>query len=86
MRVAVLGATGRTGHALVPELLARGHGVSALVRDPAALPRRTRLERLVAERLADGPASQQYAFRIHHAGVLLAEGRAAVVLAPTMPA
>ena len=39
MRVAVLGATGRTGHALLPELLARGHGVSALVRDPAGLPR-----------------------------------------------
>ena len=39
-----------------------------------------------AEQLADSPASQQYAFRIHHGGVLLAEGRAAVVLAPTMPA
>lgn len=35
-----------------------------------------------AERLADSPASQQYAFRIHHAGTLLAEGRAAVMLAP----
>ena len=35
----------------------------------------------VAEQLADSPASQQYAFRIHHAGTLLAEGRAAVMLA-----
>ena len=34
----------------------------------------------VAEQLADAPASQQYAFRIHHAGTLLAEGRAAVML------
>ena len=40
-----------------------------------------------AELLMEGEASQQYAFRIHHAGVLLAEGRAAVVLAdaPPMP-
>ena len=35
----------------------------------------------VAEQLAESPASQQYAFRISHAGHLLAEGRAAVVLA-----
>ncbi|HET8818362.1 MAG TPA: phosphotransferase [Xanthomonadaceae bacterium] len=34
----------------------------------------------VAEQLADSPASQQYAFRISHAGTLLAEGRAAVML------
>lgn len=33
-----------------------------------------------AELLMEGEASQQYAFRISHAGVLLAEGRAAVVL------
>ena len=33
-----------------------------------------------AEQLAESPSSQQYAFRIHHAGTLLAEGRAAVML------
>lgn len=33
-----------------------------------------------AELLAAGAGSQQYAFRIQHAGTLLAEGRAAVVL------
>jgi putative NADH-flavin reductase len=33
MRVAVLGATGRTGRAVVDELLRRGHDVAALVRD-----------------------------------------------------
>ena len=33
-----------------------------------------------AEVLVEGEGSQQYAFRIHHAGVLLAEGRAAVML------
>jgi predicted hotdog family 3-hydroxylacyl-ACP dehydratase len=34
-----------------------------------------------AEVLMETDASQQYAFRISHAGVLLAEGRAAVMLA-----
>ena len=40
-----------------------------------------------AELLMEDEASQQYAFRIRHAGALLAEGRAAVVLAdaPPMP-
>jgi predicted hotdog family 3-hydroxylacyl-ACP dehydratase len=33
-----------------------------------------------AEVLAEGEGSQQYAFRIRHAGDLLAEGRAAVML------
>ena len=33
-----------------------------------------------AEVLAEGEGSQQYAFRIKHAGTLLAEGRAAVML------
>lgn len=33
-----------------------------------------------AEQLAAGEASQQYAFRIHHAGTLLAEGRATAML------
>ncbi|HEX7803080.1 MAG TPA: phosphotransferase [Pseudoxanthomonas sp.] len=33
-----------------------------------------------AEVLAEGEDSQQYAFRIRHAGVVLAEGRAAVML------
>jgi predicted hotdog family 3-hydroxylacyl-ACP dehydratase len=33
-----------------------------------------------AEVLAEGEGSQQYAFRINHAGILLAEGRAAVML------
>lgn len=33
-----------------------------------------------AEVLVEGEGSQQYAFRIHHAGILIAEGRAAVML------
>lgn len=33
-----------------------------------------------AEKLLDGGGSWQYAFRIEHAGVLLAEGRAAVMV------
>ena len=35
MKIAVLGATGRTGRPLVEELLRRGHHVVAVVRDPA---------------------------------------------------
>ena len=35
-----------------------------------------------AELLADSATSQQYAFRLFHAGKLLAEGRAAVMLQP----
>lgn len=38
-----------------------------------------------AEVLAEGEGSQQYAFRISHAGILLAEGRAAVMLQPMDP-
>ena len=36
-----------------------------------------------AQVLAESEVSQQYAFRIHHAGELLAEGRAAVMLQQT---
>ena len=35
--------------------------------------------------LANGADSQQYAFRITHAGTLLAEGRAAVMLGDSLP-
>jgi uncharacterized protein len=38
MRIAVLGATGRTGMQLVVQALARGHSVVALCREPARLP------------------------------------------------
>lgn len=37
MKVAVLGATGRTGQPLVKTLLERGHDVTVLVRDPSKL-------------------------------------------------
>jgi hypothetical protein len=38
MRVAILGATGRTGGAVLERALERGHEVCALVRDPSTLP------------------------------------------------
>ena len=38
MNVALLGATGRTGHLALAELLSRGHRVTVLVRDPNKLP------------------------------------------------
>ena len=37
MKVAVIGATGRTGQAMLAELLERRHDVTVLVRDPAKL-------------------------------------------------
>jgi len=36
LHVAIAGATGRTGRLIVDELVAHGHAVTALVRDPAA--------------------------------------------------
>lgn len=36
----------------------------------------------VADLLASSPAGQQYGFRISHAGILLAQGRATVLLPP----
>lgn len=38
MRIAIFGATGRTGHPLVEQALERGHEVVAFVRDPGGLP------------------------------------------------
>lgn len=40
MRIALFGATGHIGHAILDEALARGHEVAAIVRDPARLDRR----------------------------------------------
>ena len=37
MKIALIGATGFVGSALLKELLARGHEVRALLRDPAKL-------------------------------------------------
>jgi predicted hotdog family 3-hydroxylacyl-ACP dehydratase len=41
--------------------------------------------RVTAEKLIDSGASWQYAFRVEHAGRLLAEGRAAVIVAGDKP-
>lgn len=38
MKLAVFGGSGRTGRPLIEQALARGHEVTALVRDPARLP------------------------------------------------
>ncbi|MFC4591781.1 NAD(P)-dependent oxidoreductase [Sphaerisporangium corydalis] len=43
MRLAIFGATGRTGRVVVERALRRGHQVTALSRDPAAIPPRDRL-------------------------------------------
>jgi putative NADH-flavin reductase len=44
MHIALFGATGHIGHAILDEALARGHAVTAIVRDPARLD--TRHDRL----------------------------------------
>lgn len=57
MQLLVTGATGFVGGALVPRLLAAGHGVTCLVRDPARLPTGWRDEvRIVQGRVEDGQA------------------------------
>ena len=38
MHIALYGATGLAGSRILTELLARGHRVTAIVRDPAKLP------------------------------------------------
>lgn len=43
MKVVIFGATGRIGSRLLNEALARGHEVTAIVRDPARLQERERL-------------------------------------------
>ena len=60
-----------------PGLLVALRGVQLHVPYIDALPGVLECE---AEVLAEGEGSQQYAFRIRHAGELLAEGRAAVML------
>ncbi len=49
MKVALIGATGFVGKALLEELLARGHEVTALARDPAKLQPRPHLQVVKAD-------------------------------------
>ena len=49
MKVALIGATGFVGKAVLDELLARGHDVTALVRDPAKLEARSQLQVVKAD-------------------------------------
>lgn len=43
MKIAVIGATGNVGSRIVPELLNRGHHVTAIVRSPEKVPARANL-------------------------------------------
>ncbi|MDR3389974.1 MAG: phosphotransferase [Rudaea sp.] len=66
----------RDGRGAVPGLLVSLRAVKLLVTHVDNL--RGHLD-VHAEKLLDGDASWQYAFRVEHAGGLLAEGRAAVM-------
>ena len=49
MKIALLGATGRTGRQFLAQANAAGHDVTAVVRDPAALTSRPRLSVIAAD-------------------------------------
>jgi len=70
------------GGAARPGLLVALRGVQLHVARIDDLPGALECE---AEVLVEAEASQQYGFRIHHAGLLLAEGRAAVMLQAAIP-
>ena len=73
MKILILGATGSIGRHLVPQALAQGHEVTALVRDPSKLePRRERL-RVVSGDALD-PAAVDAAVRGQEA-VIFSLGR-----------
>jgi predicted hotdog family 3-hydroxylacyl-ACP dehydratase len=65
-----------------PGLLVSLRAVQLLCDDVQALPGELLVE---AERLQGGESGWQYTFRVSHAGVLLAEGRAAVIARPATP-
>lgn len=61
MKVAIVGATGKIGSKLLAEALARGHTVTAVVRNPAKLPKDDRIR--VAEADVNDGAALAKAFR-----------------------
>ena len=69
-----------SGGAAPPGMLVALRGVELHVERIDTLPGDLECEARV---LVEGEGSQQYGFRITHAGTLLAEGRAAVMLRPT---
>lgn len=44
MRFLIIGGSGRTGKLVIEEILERGHQVTALVRNPTSLDKRTGLD------------------------------------------
>ncbi|MFN3305424.1 MAG: NAD(P)-dependent oxidoreductase [Roseateles sp.] len=61
MNIALIGATGFVGKAVLQELLSRGHAVRALLRDPAKLPARPGLEARAVDVLGDGDLAAELA-------------------------
>jgi len=65
MKIALIGATGFVGSALLPELLDRGHAVTALLRDPARLAPAERLRAVRADVLDPAQVAQAVEGRWH---------------------
>ncbi|MDB5870293.1 MAG: NAD-dependent epimerase/dehydratase [Polaromonas sp.] len=61
MNIALIGATGFIGSAILPEMLARGHQVTALARDPAKLAAQNGLRVVQADALDAAEVAQAVA-------------------------
>ncbi|MEW9528265.1 NAD(P)-dependent oxidoreductase [Microbispora sp. NPDC049125] len=90
MRLAIFGATGRTGRVVVEQALRRGHQVTALSRDPATIPPREHLRVVtgdvrdlapVAETIEDAHAVVSTLGRQRRGPAICTEGTRAILSA-----
>jgi hypothetical protein len=78
MRIAILGATGRTGRTVVGQAIERGHSVTALVRDPdtarGALPVSQRLDLWQADVVSTPPFPELKDFDVAVSAIGIGKG------------